>query len=226
MEYYAVNTGATIQLLDIARTAGVRRLIFASSCAVYGKNDGLPISEQVCPAPQNAYAASKLAAEHFVTLCAKQCGLETINLRLANAFGGCGNEALDAIAALAMTIRAVNASDNFSEVRANVEFDLCHVDDIVTAALLAANASRLSGEVINIGSGSSTTLLEIMTLAQYFHDQRLNRTTDVQAAAKFHACCLDIAAARKVLGYEPKVQFYELMKRTIARIALGRQKLN
>jgi nucleoside-diphosphate-sugar epimerase len=120
-----------------------------------------------------------------------------------------------------MIMRAVKTSPSSFEDCSNLMFDLCHVNDIVEAALLAAQAPRLSGEVVNIGSGSAVTFREIAELAPGLLGARPDSDDDFSEIPPAHPCYLDITAARKLLGYNPKVQFGELMRRTLSRLRMS-----
>jgi UDP-glucose 4-epimerase len=86
-EYNAVNVGGTVSVLEAVRDVGVRRLVFISSGAIYGDQDRQPVSEDALPDPLSPYAVSKLAAERYVRTLGRLWGVETVCLRVFNAYG-------------------------------------------------------------------------------------------------------------------------------------------
>ncbi len=144
--------GTTI-LLDVARHAGVRRVVFAASSSAYGDTPTLPKVETMPPEPLSPYAASKLACEHLMRIFAQLYGLETVSLRYFNIFGPRQDPKSDYAAvipkfltAALKKLRPVVFGDG-EQTR-----DFCYVDNAVRANLLAAGTGRkLRGEVLNVG---------------------------------------------------------------------------
>lgn len=214
---YDINVLGTLNVLLAARDAGVRRVVFASSCAVYGDSPILPKSEQLAPEPASPYAASKLAGEELCTVFARVWGLETVSLRYFNVYGP-RQDPKSAYApviprflqALLRGERPVIYGDG-GQTR-----DFVYVGDVVQANLLAAEAPGIAGRVFNIAAGRSVSLYQLLLLMADLlgvppkAEHLPPRPGDVRHSAA------DIRAARQALGYEPMVRLEEGLESTIA----------
>ncbi len=214
---YDINVLGTLNVLLAARDAGVRRVVFASSCAVYGDSPILPKSEQLAPEPASPYAASKLAGEELCTVFARVWGLETVSLRYFNVYGP-RQDPKSAYApviprflqALLRGERPVIYGDG-GQTR-----DFVYVGDVVQANLLAAEAPGIAGRVFNIAAGRSVSLYQLLLLMADLlgvppkAEHLPPRPGDVRHSAA------DIRAARQALGYEPMVRLEEGLQSTIA----------
>ncbi len=86
-EYNASNVGGTVSLMEAMRDVGIRRVVLGSSGAIYGDQEAQPLSEGQAPRPQSPYAVSKLAAEYYIRSIGSLWGIETVSLRIFNAYG-------------------------------------------------------------------------------------------------------------------------------------------
>ncbi len=214
-----VNVTGTQHVLLAARDAGVRRVVFASSCAIYGDEPTLPKVEQMPPDPLSPYALHKLTGEHLCRLFTQLYGLETVALRYFNVFGPGQDPTSEYAAVIPRFLTALLAG------RRPVVFgdgeqtrDFVYVDNVVKANLLAAAAPDAVGQAINIGSGEQVSLNTLLRAAgellgvQVQADYRAARAGDVRHS--FAA----IERARKLLGYEPTIAFREGLARTLAAL--------
>ncbi len=215
------NVQGTTLVLDAARHAKVRRVLFAASCAVYGESPVTPKVETLPPEPLTPYAVSKLAGEALIRVFASLYGMETLSLRYFNIFGP-RQDPTSQYAAVIPNFIAAALQNRRPIVYGDGEQtrDFCHVDNVVAANLLAASTSRkLSGEVVNIGCGESTSLNELLRIiaAEVGHpldaDYRAARAGDIRESLS------DISAARSLLGYRPEVMVREGLRRTIAALS-------
>lgn len=159
---YAINTAGTVQLLEAARRAGVRRLALASTCAIYGDTERLPVSEADPVAPVSPYAASKLAAEQACQLYSRLHGLETVALRFFNVYGPRQDPASPYAAVVprfAASLRAGQQPTIFGDGLQSRDF--IFVGDIVEALWTAATAPGLAGRLFNVGRGEQTSVLDL-----------------------------------------------------------------
>lgn len=214
---YEINVLGTLNVLLAARDAGVRRVVFASSCAVYGDSPVLPKSEQLPPEPASPYAASKLAGEELCAVFTRSWGLETVALRYFNVYGP-RQDPQSAYApviprflqALLRGERPVIYGDG-GQTR-----DFVYVGDVVQANLLAAEAPGVAGRVFNIAAGRSVSLYQLLLLMADLlgvppkAEHLPPRSGDIRHSAA------DIRAARQALGYEPMVRLEEGLASTIA----------
>lgn len=158
-----INVGGTIAVVEAAARQGVRRVVLASSSAVYGTSDQLPCREQQRPDPISPYGAGKLAAEHYLHALGAARGVETVALRYFNVFGPGQDPASDYAAVVPRFITAV--AEGRSPVingDGGITRDYIFVADVVRANLLAATGP--SGLTCNIASGRETSLAELVRL--------------------------------------------------------------
>jgi nucleoside-diphosphate-sugar epimerase len=212
--------GTTV-VLDVARRAGVRRVIFAASSAAYGDTPTLPKVETMPPVPLSPYAASKLTGEHLLRVFAQLYGLETVSLRYFNVFGARQDPKSEYAAVIPKFIAAA-----LQKVRPAVfgdgeqTRDFCHIDNAVRANLLAAGSSRkLRGEVVNIACGERTSLNQLLKYIGELAGTSLTPEYRAARAGDVRDSLADVSAARELLGYEPTVGIREGLKRTFEAFA-------
>jgi UDP-N-acetylglucosamine 4-epimerase len=162
-----VNVEGFLNVLLAAREAGVRRVVYASSCAIYGDSDALPLREESLGAPLSPYAASKLANEIYAASFQHAYGLSTVGLRYFNVFGP--RQDPDGAYAAVIPRWITNLLDGIRcEIHGDGETsrDFCHVANVAQANLLAAMSER-AGErpaVYNVAGGRETTLNELFRM--------------------------------------------------------------
>jgi UDP-glucose 4-epimerase len=209
-EYNAVNVGGTVSVMEAMRDVGVRRVVLISSGSVYGDQQSQPLTEKTSPEPASPYAVSKLAAEFYVRTIGALWGIETVVLRVFNAYGP--GQPLPAAHPPVIPHYLRETARNGSLVihgQGLQTRDFVFVDDVVEAMVASATAPSINRQVINIGSGKETN---IRSLAQhvieavgsgadwiYMEDQDPGPSR----------MCADISLAKEKLGYQPKVSLQE-----------------
>jgi UDP-glucose 4-epimerase len=192
----AVNVTGTAAVLDAARRAGARRLILASTAAVYGRAGELPARETSPVAPLSPYGASKAAAESYLALYARLHGLSTVALRMANVYGSRQDPDGEAGVVAIFTAAAAAGSPALVFGDGLQTRDYVHVDDAVDA-FLAAGRSPIGG-ALNVSTGRETSVREVA--------ERLD--VAIEYAPPRHGelvrSCLDPTAARRALGWEAR----------------------
>lgn len=196
------NVSGTVMVLDQARKAGVRKLVYAASSSAYGDTPTLPKVETMTPAPLSPYAVSKLTGEHYVTVFGRLYGFETVSLRYFNVFGPRQDPASEYAAVIPKFVTTI-LDGGAPTVHGDGEQtrDFCFIENTVSANLLAAKATT-RGEVVNVACGARISLNELL--------RRINGLlgTDVTAnygpgrAGDVRDSLADISAAKKLLGYE------------------------
>jgi UDP-glucose 4-epimerase len=215
----AVNVTGTLNVLLAARDAGVRRVVFASSAAVYGSNPSLPKTETHSPEPLSPYAASKLAGEVYCRVFAKLYGVEAVALRLFNVYGPRQNPASEDSGVVTRFLsRLAGGQPPIIDGDGEQSRDLVYVGDVVGAFLRSCEAPAASGEVFNIGSGRPTTINELAeTLAGIAAPGQVLRPIHHPArTGDVRHSCADISKARQLLGYAPAVELADGLARTYA----------
>ena len=198
-ETFDVNVTGTLSVLEAARRAGVHKVIFASTCAVYGESEQLPLTESLPLAPKSPYALHKQMGEGLMHLYHTLYGLETASLRFFNVYG----PHLDPDGPYALVIGQF--LKRFAHDEPIVIFgdgeqtrDFVHVHDVVDALVRASQLDSSSDGVYNIGSGVETS---IRSLAGMFSDNIQHEPPRIEP----RRTCADIGHVRDVLGWEPHI---------------------
>jgi UDP-glucose 4-epimerase len=212
------NLTGTLHVLEAARKAGVKRLIYAASSSAYGANVELPKVETMRPEPISPYAVQKLAGENYAASYAHVYGLETVSLRYFNVFGPRQDPASQYSGVLARFIAQMSRDETptiFGD--GSTSRDFTYIDNVVSANLLAARAmGGVAGKVFNIATGRRATLLEaqqeIARIVAYTGPVNFapERAGDVR-----HSLA-DISSAQEVLGYRVLTDLRGGLERTIA----------
>ena len=216
METNRVCVNGTLNVLNQARQAGVRRVVYAASSSVYGDSPDSPKREDACPMPLSPYAAAKAAGELYCKSFFHSYGLETVGLRYFNVFGPRQdpNSPYSAVIPIFVT-RMLDGIAPVVYGDGQQTRDFTHVANIVHGNLLAAEAKEAAGKVMNVANGVSVSLLDLI--------KQLNRLlgTDIQPqheaprVGDVRESNADISLARKVLGYEPVKSFDEGLHNSI-----------
>ncbi|PDW04032.1 SDR family oxidoreductase [Candidatus Viridilinea mediisalina] len=212
----AVNVDGTLQLLLAARGAGVRRVVVASSAAVYGDDQQLPKHEELPIQPLSPYAVSKLATEQYACVFARLYPLEAVALRYFNVFGPRQDPrspysgVIARFCAAARTGAEVTIFGDGSQSR-----DFVAVADVVHANLLAGDAPAANAQVINIARGERTSLLDLVRLLEDLTARPLPvRFAPARSGDILHSLAT-IDRARVLLGFAPQVSLREGLRLTL-----------
>lgn len=216
---HATNIDGTFALLEAARAAAVQRIVYAASSSAYGNQPGFPRVETMRPEPVSPYAVQKLTGELYLQSWWRVYGIETVCLRYFNVFGprqDPSSQYSGVIARFAAEMLAGRTPTIFGD--GGHSRDFTYVANVVDANLLAAEApaAQCAGRVFNIACGHEHTLNDLYAALA----RELGFTQPPQHAAEragdVRASLADITAARKALGYEPRVSFAEGIARTAA----------
>ncbi len=205
----AVNVGGTVNVLEAARAAGVERVVLACSCAAYGDGPEQPKHEGLVPRPMSPYAAQKIACELYAQTYTRAYGLPCVALRFFNVYGPRQDPKSEYAAAIPrFTTRLLEGRRPIVFGDGLQTRDFVHVSDVVRANLLAAVSPKAAGEVVNVASGKSSSLVELIaTLKQVIGPEVAHLEIEHQAprAGDLRESSADISKARAVLGYEPRI---------------------
>src|SRR2546428_10949228 len=209
----AVNVGGTVNLLQAAARARVERVILACSCAAYGDGPEQPKHEELLPRPISPYAAQKISCELYAQTYTRAFGLPCVGLRFSNVYGPRQDPNSEYAAAIPRFVTRLLSGQRPIVFGDGLQTrDFVHVSDVVRANLLAATSNKAPGEVINVASGRSASLIELIAiLKQVIGPSAARLEIDHQAprAGDLRASSADVSKARAVLGYEPRVQLAE-----------------
>jgi UDP-glucose 4-epimerase len=212
-----VNVCGTLNLLMACREAGVRRVVYASSSSAYGDDPTLPKVETLPANPISPYAVAKLAAEHYCRTFARLYGLETVSLRYFNVFGPRQDPDSKYSAVIPRFLEQGLRREPLEVHGDGLQSrDFTYIDNVVLGNLLAMDAPGpgVSGEVFNLACGSQHTLLAIADAIGAFLGRTLARQHVASRPGDVRHTKADIEKIRRLLGYEPVVDFDEGMRRT------------
>jgi nucleoside-diphosphate-sugar epimerase len=213
-----VNVQGTTTVLDCARHAGVKRLIFAASSSAYGNTKVLPKIETMNPEPLSPYAVAKWTCERLLRVFSELYGLETLSLRYFNVFGPNQDPTSQYAAVFPNFITAALQRERpkvFGDGEQTRDF--CYIDNTVSANLLAAStAKKLSGEIANVACGERISLNKLLAFIGEEAGYALTPEYLEGRAGDVRDSLADITVARELLGYEPKVSVREGIARTFA----------
>lgn len=162
---FDINVQGTCTLLEFARKSGVRRVILASSAAVYGDSDAMPLTEDIVTRPLSPYAASKRVNEIYAELYTQAFGLEVVALRYFNVYGPRQSSDCEYAAAIPIFIRQQLAGNPITIFGDGGQTrDLIYVGDVVRANLLAVEHSQMPESVFNVCTGQETRLLDLLDI--------------------------------------------------------------
>lgn len=218
VDYNAVNTGGTVAVMSAARDAGLRRVVFVSSGTVYGQPAALPAPETAEARPLNPYAVSKLAAEHYVRAIGNQVRIETVILRVFNAFGPGQSLPPAHPPVVPHFLRQVRGGGSVvlhgSPPGAQTR-DFIYVDDVVEALLKAGAMGGISGSTFNIGSGRETPIVELVRAIERATGRSAIVMQSPEQSGGVGRLCGDIRSAERMLGWKPRHSLDEGLKRMV-----------
>ncbi len=209
---------ASLNLLIAARAAGVRRVVYAGSSSAYGDTPTLPKREDMLPDPISPYAVAKLAAEQYMRAFTRVYGLETVVLRYFNVFGPFQDPTSHYSGVLAIFCRRMLAGEQPTIYGDGEQSrDFTYIDNIVHANLMAAEASaeKVSGEMMNVATGSRCTLNETFRILRELTGYKGEPAYGEPRLGDIRDSFADVRRAGELLGYSPIVDFREGLRRTV-----------
>ena len=211
----SVNDMGTLLVFEAARQQNVKRVIFASSCAVYGDDFRLPKKEDMIPKPQSPYAVQKLTSEYYASVFFELYDLETVALRFFNVYGPRQDPSspYSGVISIFMT-KALQHAPAVIYGDGNQSRDFIYVQDVARANLLAATAPEASGQVINIGSGSSVNINQLWEAICTLSGKNLKPEYAPKRSGDIVKSVAAIDFAKSRLGFEPETSFEEGLKST------------
>jgi len=210
------NIDASLNVLVAARDAGVRRVVYAGSSSAYGNSETLPKVETMGTAPLSPYALQKLVVEQYCGLFTTLYGLETVTIRYFNVFGPRQDPSSPYSGVISLFIRALcegrrpTIYGDGGQTR-----DFTYVANVVDGVLRATQASRVSGEVINVATGGRVSLNELFATVRDLVSAKVEPVYGPPRAGDVKDSQADIGKARLLLGYEPIVTFEQGLKNTV-----------
>jgi UDP-glucose 4-epimerase len=217
-EYNEVNVGGTVSVMEAMRDAGVRRVVLTSSGAIYGEQAEQPVREDQTPNPQSPYAVSKLAAEYYVRTIGALWGIETVILRVFNAYGpGQNLPTFHPPVVPRFLHQALQGGSLIIFGGGGQTRDFVYVDDVVEALVAAATAADVDRRIVNVGCGRETSINELAALVSEVAEREIEVLHSPAESGGVSHLCADISIAQRLLDYEPRVDLAQGLCLTLER---------
>jgi UDP-glucose 4-epimerase len=217
-DYNHVNVGGTVTLMEAVRDVGIKRVVFISSGAIYGDQADTFLKESMTPNPRSPYAVSKQAAENYVRIIGSGAGVETVCLRVFNAYGPGQHFPASHPPVIPYFLRQARANGTLVLNNDGEQTrDYVYVDDVVNAMYTAGTAPNIDQAIINIGSGTATTVRDLAAMIlkttggnpEIVYNRRADSgVTHMQA---------DITLAKSMLDYTPSIDLETGLRLTLER---------
>jgi len=210
------NVKGLIQTLEAAVEAGVDRVVFASSSAVYGTPDSVPVSETAQIAPQSPYAASKYAGEQYCCMYGDLYDIETVRLRYFNVYGPRQRADSGYAGVVSIFTDQLLSGDPLTiQGGGSQTRDFVYVDDVVQANIAAATADAAPGNVYNIGTGTAISIAGLADELEAIVDEDVDRVYNDGRTGDVQRSRADISRAASELAFEPETELREGLAATV-----------
>jgi UDP-glucose 4-epimerase len=217
-DYNNVNVGGTVALMEAMRDVGVRRVVLASSGAVYGDLGDQPLKESTTPNPRSPYAVSKLAAEYYVRTIGALWGIETVSLRIFNAYGPAQHLPPSHPPVVPHYLRQAQRGGTLVvHGDGNQTRDYVYVDDVISGMVAAATAPNIDGLVINIGSGEETSINDLVKAVQDVTGSDAEVIYNPKTSGGVSRLCADLSLASHKLNFRPSIRLHDGLRLTLRR---------
>jgi nucleoside-diphosphate-sugar epimerase len=216
LKYSKVNIEGTINVLSAAIENSLKKIVFSSSCSVYGSPKTLPSKESTNLKPESPYALTKIVGEHFMKLFNELYSIETVSLRFFNVFGPKQDPNSSYANVIPLFVKAALSEKNPTIFGSGKQSrDFIFVKDVVKASFLALKSKKSSGKIYNIGSGKPTTILELFKKIKKFTGKKIKPVFKPKRKGEAMHIYADISLAKKELKFKPSYSFDEGLKKTI-----------
>lgn len=220
MEYNAVNVGGTVALMTAVRDAGVKRVILASSGAAYGNQPHQPVSEDALMHPDSPYAVSKLASEYYLHSIGALWQIETVVLRIFNAYGPRQSLPPSHAPVIPLFLKQIVSGGSVVLFGGGKQTrDFVYISDVVNALTNAATAERVNRAIINIGSGQEVSVAQLSERIERVTKRAAHRIENLEEAGGVPRLVADVRLAHELLKWKPRVSLDEGLQRTLAEDA-------
>lgn len=214
-DYNAVNVGGTVSVLEAIRDTNVKRIVFSSSGALYGHYDNQPLAETYQPKPQSPYAVSKIASEYYIRNAGQLWGIETVSLRIFNAYGAGQQLPVSHPPVIPYFFKQISSGGSLTLYGdGNQTRDFVYIDDVVAALARAATIERLDDHpIVNVGSGVETSIRELADRIGAIvkkTPQLLEQKASTGGVPRMQA---DLTRLKSLLGIVPQVSLQQGLQR-------------
>jgi len=216
VEYNAVNVGGTVSLMTAVRDAGVKRVILTSSGATYGHQPQQPVAENALMHPDSPYAVSKLASEYYLHSIGALWGIETVVLRIFNAYGPRQSLPPSHAPVIPLFLKQIISGGSVVLFGGGKQTrDFVYISDVVHALASAATADRVNRAIINIGSGQEMSIAQLVERIEHVTRRTAHRLDNTEASGGVPRLVADIRLAEELLKWKPAVSLDEGLQRML-----------
>lgn len=209
-DYNEVNVGGTVAVMEAMRDTGVRRVVFTSSAALYGEQSQQPIKESQPPSPNSPYGVSKIAAEYYVSTLGALYEIETVSLRIFNAYGPGQDLPPSHPPVIPQLLRQGQTGGSLVILGDGTQTrDFVYVQDVVDALLLAATVAGANRAVINIGSGRGIAINDLAQMVGNVTGREIGLLHNQGHSGGVSRLVADVSLAEKLLGWRPRTGLEE-----------------
>ncbi len=217
-DYNALNVGGTVSVMEAMRDTGVRRVVFTSSGALYGEQAHQPVGERQLPNPNSPYGVSKVAAEYYLATLGALYNIETVSLRVFNAYGPSQDLPPSYPPVIPQLLKQAQTGGSMVIFGAGTQTrDFVFVDDVVDALVAAATATDVNRAVINIGSGQESSINELAASVARVSGKRVSVLHNQGQDGGVSRLVADVSLARDLLGWEPRTELEAGLRLTVER---------
>ncbi len=217
-DYNAVNVGGTVAVMEAMRDTGVRRVVFASSGALYGEQEHQPVHERQLPNPNSPYGVSKVAAEYYLSTLGTLYKIETVSLRVFNAYGPGQDLPPSYPPVIPQLLKQAQTGGSlviFGD--GNQTRDFVFLDDVVDALVAAATATDVNRAVINVGSGREVSINDLAACVGRALGKRIGVLHNQGHEGGVSRLVANVDLARDLLGWKPRTALEEGLRLTVER---------
>ena len=216
VEYNEVNVGGTVSLMTAVRDARVKRVVFTSSGAAYGEQDEQPVPETAQLRPASPYAVSKMAAEGYVLALGALWGIETVILRIFNAYGPGQSIPPTHAPVIPKLVKQILSGGSLVIYGDGEQTrDFVYVGDVVDAMAAAAGASSVDRAVINVGSGQEVSINALVDAIEGATGRSAHRLHNEEEGGGVSRLVADLSLARRKLSFQPRVKLERGLRRIL-----------
>ena len=217
-DYNAVNVGGTVSVMEAMRDTGVRRVVFASSGALYGEQAHQPVSERQLPNPNSPYGVSKVAAEYYLATLGTLYAIETVSLRVFNAYGPSQDLPPSYPPVIPQLLKQAQTGGSMVIFGEGTQTrDFVFLDDVVDALVAAATATDVNRAVINVGSGQESSINDLAACVARVSGKRVSMLHNQGQEGGVSRLVADVSLARDLLGWEPRTELEDGLRLTLER---------
>ncbi len=220
VEYNEVNVGGTVSLMTAVRDARVKRVVFTSSGAAYGEQEEQPVRETARLQPASPYAVSKMAAEGYVQALGALWGIETVVLRIFNAYGPGQSIPPTHAPVIPQFLKQILGGGSLVIYGSGKQSrDFVYVGDVVDALVAAAKAKNVDRAVINVGSGQEMTINALIDAIERVTGRSAHRLYNEEEGGGVSRLVADLSLGREKLDFRPRVDLDSGLRRILAEDA-------